>query len=407
MARKLIPSMIASLPLRGKPYQLYDTLERGLCLRVSPQGAKTFRYRIRPEGAKGRVITLGPYSEAAKPAHVTIKQAREWVERLRAARKGGPDELSRIEAELKAHLLPRPLVASAGKTVGQVVEGFLKMLAVRRKSAKEAKAVIDLDVLPVMGTTRLLDLKKRDCIAVLEKVVARGSKGRVTKTLRLLNQLLDYAENVEDDFVNPAGRLKAENLGAENDTRDRWLGETEIPIFWRALDPDPACSRLRSVPEPRTAVALRLLLLTAVRTGELRRAEWREIKLESATWTIPIEHQKLTKKQERTAKPFVVPLSPTVLALLKGLRAEAPDSRWVLSGIARDGAEGCYTDKAIGRAMRRMWKTHPELKKLPDASPHDLRRTARTWLGKLRVDPHICEGSGSHPERSRCAGVTI
>ena len=115
---------------------------------------------------------------------------------------------------------------------------------------------------------------------------------------------------------------------------------------------------------------------------------------------IPVENQKLTLKQAKKAKAFVVTLTPGAVAQFERLKALAePDdaehvSPWVLG--SERSHNGHFSDKAIGRCMRRVWQTHPALQRLPLASPHDLRRTCRTWLGKLGTPPHVAEHVLNH-----------
>jgi integrase len=394
------PSIDAYRP--GKEVEEFaDPKARGLVLRIHPSGVKSFRWRIRTPGLK-RVVTIGPWAFHETPAHVTLAQARTWLERLQAARRAGEAELARVEAQLKEELAPRAAVPDVvGCTVEEVAKRFLALLDTKRKRPEEARYVVEKDILPIIGHLGLRGLKKSDCRVVVERVVKRGAPVHAGKVLGLLKQLLSFASNVEDEFINPIADLKAENLGVENNIRDRWLTEKELPVLLQALEMSEAPRDVR-LPELRTRVALRLLLLTAVRSAELRLARWEEVDLEGGLWTVPVTNQKLTLKQAKQAKPFVIPLSPTALELFGALRAmveaetregEKP-SPWVLASGRAD--EGCYTDKALGKAMRRFWRSHPELKMLPEASPHDLRRTARTWLGRLGVAPHIAERCLNH-----------
>ena len=113
----------------------------------------------------------------------------------------------------------------------------------------------------------------------------------------------------------------------------------------------------------------------------------------------------MTRKQAQTAKPWIVPLTPPVVALFSELKQLAGESPWVLS--SDESKAGCYTDKALSKAMLRLWAGqsakgkrpllgHPNLVNLPPATPHDLRRTCRTWLGKLGAQPHIAERCLNH-----------
>ncbi len=139
-----------------------------------------------------------------------------------------------------------------------------------------------------------------------------------------------------------------------------------------------------------TRVALQLLLLLGVRSGELRLSRWADVDTENRTLTIPVEHQKLSLKQAKQASPFIVPLSPFALGLLEQLQhVGGMGNEYIFIGAKGDKP---ITDKVFGRAVRRM---------LPDMgverfTPHDLRRTLRTRLSEQGVPPHIAEKCLNH-----------
>ncbi len=374
----------------------------GLRLRVTPNGVKSFRWAVR-EADKQRWITLGRWTPTARRGYLTIGEARLWLERLKEAHHAG--ELAKTEAELQAHLAPLQVADRAlGKTVDEVAQEFWKVLDRQRKRGS-AEATSDYRKhFALIADIPLSQLKRSDCRGVVQRAFDGGAKVRAGKVLALLKQLLDYAERITDDtFTNPAARLRASDFGVRANSRKRWLDENEIPAFWHALkveagEPETAAERRKM------AAALRLLLLTAVRTGELRLAEWADVDLKAGRFTIPVKNQKLTLEQagKADARNFVIPLTRSALALFKELRDLAGDSPWVLPSTT--SKSGVYDDKSIGRFMRRLWvgekkrnvRAHPSLAKLKPASPHDLRRTARSWLGRLGVAPHIAERCLNH-----------
>jgi integrase len=154
------------------------------------------------------------------------------------------------------------------------------------------------------------------------------------------------------------------------------------------------------------AAALRLLLVLGLRTGELRLTKWESIDFKARTLTVPVALQKLTLGQQDSAEDFVVPLPPLAIELFEELQDLADDRPWVLPSMT--ARVGVYDDKSLGRYMRRLWKgerashgrsaakAHPALVGFKAASPHDLRRTCRTWLGKLGIAPHIAERVLNH-----------
>lgn len=412
MGKRLTPSAVDAATAKQQPYFLVDS-ETGLSLRVSPRGAKTFRLRLRsqnlPGEKKSRVIGLGAWSMEPARGFVTLGEARRWCDRFHAALKGGPAEFSKVEAELTALLAPLP-VATASPTsplVKDVAERFLSSLEQRRKRPAEARYVVKHDILPVIGEREILSLKRSDCRALVEGVVSRGAPVHAGKVLGLLRQLLSYAERVDDDFASPATTLRADDLGVQQNVSTRRLESHEVSVLWGALSMSAQwyAEQTYEAPHERVRIALKILLLTAARTAELRLARWEDIDLAEGTWVIPVKNQKLSVRQAKSGKPFVVPLSPTTAALFATLKRETEADGWVLPKFRDRVLEGrerkspptlTIDEKTVGKAMRRLWRGHPALNRLEPASPHDLRRTARTWLGKLGVAPHIAERCLNH-----------
>jgi hypothetical protein len=130
------------------------------------------------------------------------------------------------------------------------------------------------------------------------------------------------------------------------------------------------------------------------------------VSFDSAPWTIPTK-QKLTKRQERNAGPFVIPLPSLAVDLFRDLRELAGESPWAVASEEASG--GHFTDKALGLALRRLFADKAPRLVLAggDAHPHDLRRTMRTHLGRLRVPLHIVERCLNHSLGTSCTGLGL
>lgn len=123
-------------------------------------------------------------------------------------------------------------------------------------------------------------------------------------------------------------------------------------------------------------------MLTGVRTGELRVAEWSEFDFDNSLWTIPANHTKINVIMK-------VHLTEPVKHLLYQLR-QYNDSPYVLPGV--DG-KNVLTDRALPRAVNRI----QERIGLPKWIAHDLRRTFATHLGEtLNIDPVVIEKCLGH-----------
>ncbi|MEJ1935476.1 site-specific integrase, partial [Nostoc sp. NIES-2111] len=163
------------------------------------------------------------------------------------------------------------------------------------------------------------------------------------------------------------------------------LAYPELPAFMAAL-------RLREGFAPR---ALELLILTAVRTDSVRRAEWSEFDLDAAVWSIPIAHMK--DKRTRT-EPFRVPLAPPVLRLLRELRENRTGD------VLFPGPSGePLSNMAMLALLRKMNASDdgkPRWRDPRDARPivpHGFRSTFRTWAeDETRHPRSVIEQAMSH-----------
>ena len=416
--RGLTVPFIEALQPRADRYEVADRRAPGLRLRVHPSGVKSFRWSVT---ALGRVITIGPFhpAENAPPGFMSLKSAREWLERLKVAHAGGT--LPAVEAALRRELNLEPSTVEQTRpdrrTFAQIAEEFYADdIKKNRKRPEDARAILDNDLLPVLGARPFDEITTLECRDVVKRTIARGAKTHAGKVLQTLKQLWNYSQANGFTERNPPAPLEGRKIGVEQNESSRVLSAEEIPVFWKALDAARASDRRQTRDghvlhdtqklRPATAAALRVLLLTAVRSGELLRARWEHVDLDGATWKIPLENQKLTKEQERKRRKkaqedgsdgaFVIPLTPLALEQFKVLHAEAKGSAWVVASPDPESKTGRYDDKALGHAMRRLFAS--ELLVLPggEVTPHDLRRSARTHLAKLGVSHWICERCLNH-----------
>ena len=368
----------------------------GLRLRISPAGksgrggAKVWRWFVVLDGRRVNV-TLGDWSRDGS-AGLTLSKARQRLDELRAANQAGHlrDELARLGS--RRATAPASGNASSGPTVKEVVEAFRAFVGRRRKRPAEVEWTLDKVVLPALGERPIGSITTKEVRELVEVEVRRGAPTQAGKVLAHIKQLFRFAQGRDDVQANPADPLQPDVLGVVNRTCDRYLSPEEIAPFWHALD--------KSSATPTVRLALRLLLLLGVRSGELLRATWEEVDLEAATWTVPVAHQKLTRQQETRARPWVVPLAPKAAELMRELQAFAKSigSKYVAASFAAEDGAG-LSEQSLSHAMRRLFQGEEPLLKFAGErpTPHDLRRTVRTHLGDtLGVDFHIAERCLNH-----------
>jgi integrase len=153
------------------------------------------------------------------------------------------------------------------------------------------------------------------------------------------------------------------------------LSADEIRGLWHGLEAEPA----------QLASAVRLMLLTGQRRGEVLAMRWEHVNEDAGAWwwTIPAERAK-------NGLSHRVPLSPQAVTLVEGLRPSSADQPWVFAG-RKHGQHVTNVERAIDRARARQGLTH--------FTPHDLRRTAASLMTSLGIPRLTVKKILNHADR--------
>lgn len=332
----------------------------GFGIMIYPTGTKTWIYRYKIENKKDYII-LGHYPE------MSLSDARKSFLEFRDKRRAGlnPKEIIKEQNE-HDH-------STVKKLVFDWYTGYIEK---QRAQPKQIKQIIDADIIPLLGEKKLETLKTKDITQALDKIVNRGSPVHANKVLAALKQALGYGVRRGSIQQNPAESILAKDIGGMEKPRERNLSIDEIKNLWLFLDSDKHALSLQ------IKNAIKIILLTGIRTGELRLAQWIEFDFINSLWTIPAEHSK-------SRIPMKIHLSQMVKQLLFELKTQN-NSIYVLSGINEDLP---LSDKAIPKAVIRL----QERLGIPQWTPHDLRRTFATQLGEtLHIDPVVIEKCLGH-----------
>ena len=349
----------------------------GLLLQVrepaNPKGQipRSWILRVRI-GSTRQPIGLGSYPQ------ISLAEAREQAKKLVIEAKQGINLKVKKRAQRSALLT----AAAKNKTFRECAVAYMEAHSSDYTSDKHRKqwpATLETYAYPIIGNMMVADITMRDVLSVLnqETKVTETEKGRLwyvkTETAkRLLGRIktvLDYATvNEYRNGTNPA----------------QWTGylSTQLPSpkKLQKVEHHPAVpyqmigdfmSKLRAN-ESISAKAVEFLILTAVRSGSVRQAEWSEIDYEKKLWVIPAEHTKA--KQEHR-----VPLPPQAIKLLKSLPQLAG------SNIVFPSPTGkALSDMALSQLMRGM-RDKGDL--TVDAVPHGFRSTFRDWAAEQTAYP--------------------
>ena len=339
--------------------------------KVGSQMPRSWILRVKV-GDQRQPIGLGSYPQ------VSLAIAREQASKLSIEAKQGVNLKAKKAAQRSALIA----AAAKNKTFQECAAAYMDAHSsdyTNEKHRKQWPATLVTYAYPIIGNLLVSEIAMRDVRNVLEQetVVDKKTKGKLwymkTETAkRLLGRIktvLDYATVNEYRFgTNPA----------------QWTGflSTQLPSPKKIQKKEhhPAVpyqqigdfiSKLRSNPS-LSAKALELLILTAVRSGSVRNAEWTEIDFDNSLWVIPPEHTK-SRKEHR------VPLQPQAIKLLKSLNR--------LSGsnlIFPNRTNKALSDMALNQLMRGMRK-RDEL--TGEGVPHGFRSTFRNWAAEQTAYP--------------------
>src|SRR6185437_14653502 len=224
------------------------------------------------------------------------------------------------------------------------------------------------------------ELVKRDAVLLVDKVTARGSLVMANRIRDLANQAFNFAIGRDLIEVNPFAGIR--KPGGNEAPKERSLTSEEIRTVWRSLgSPGVEISTV-------VRLALKLILVTAQRPGEVIGATWSEFALDSdkPLWRIPAERIKTAKKTGNT-KPHEVPLSDLALETLAELRAlqkDQPRPCVAPSWQSNLKPDEPLSERALSRALRNNHEGG-KLFGLEPFTPHDLRRSAATAMTRLGI----------------------
>jgi len=338
---KLTAAAVARLKIApGERQQdVKDDTTRGLYLRLFASGKRSFIYRYKLGGRVG-VLTLG----AAET--LSLVQARHLAAGHTAALVQGYDPGAAAQ-QAKAQVRRMPTVADFAD---EFIERYAKP---NKRTWSEDQRQLARDVLPAIGRLKLDAVHRRDIVALVDAVRDRGAPVQANRVLAVVRRLFGFA--VERCVINQSPVTYVRQT--RETPRERVLTDAEIVTLWQA-----APGRMN----PFTLRALRLLLLTGARSGEVVGIARSEIDLEARRWLLPADRSK-----NRLA--HVVPLADPALDIVTAAMAESWSDHWLFP--AARGA-GHMTGFGLQQAVARLFgPQHPTV--------HDIRRTVGTRLSAL------------------------
>ena len=321
----------------------------------------------------------------------TGRSSKSWVQRLRLKGKiieiglGSYPVTSLAEARYKA--LNNARMVSAGHdprtpvaVVPTFVEALEAVIALHSENWKDGgktenlwRRSLETYAIPIFGRKPVSEITSANVLAVLAPIWAH-KRPTAMKVRRRVSAVMKWAvvEGYRDD--NPAGDAVTAALprGGHVPTHQRALPFAEVGAAITTIRDSGAW--------PATKLAFEFLTLTGTRSQEVRLADWNEIDLDTATWTIPESRMKAGREHR-------VPLSRQAIAMLESVRGEMSDG----SGLIFRSQRGKpLTDSTISKLLR---------ENNIGCVPHGMRSSFRDWAAECTDVPReIAEHAIAHVE---------
>lgn len=353
-----------------KPLKLNDG--QGLYLDIRPSGAKIWRYRYWQTPKKDGIFTIGEY-----PA-VTLAEARREREWAREQVRQGlnPTQVRAAESLQRKGEHANTFESIALEWIEQNRDHW------STSYCKQVEIFLSKDVFPKIGDFPIRMVKAAHILEVIKSVEKRGAQSIAVLIRQWSGQIFRYAVATLRADSDPTSAL-AGSLKRKAVRHNPPLPRSEIPKFMGLLN---KYGGYRG-----TVIAMRLMLLTFVRTIELRAAEWSEFDLSTAEWRIPADRMKMKKKM-KAGEAHIVPLSKQAVELLLELHTLSGSQRFLFPNLR--SPKRYMTATTVNRALERMGYAGK-------FSGHGFRSTASTLLHELGWRSEVIERQLAHAERDK------
>lgn len=391
-----------------------DSDVRGLALRVSPGGQKswTYRYRDKLLGKQSRVTlgTFDPNSDSepdeAGVRALTLSGARIAARQLRAQVDAGVDPAAEIRRKRETAR------SQEIKVMADLAAAYFTACdtGTHRGGKRRKKAASTISAERWIWGKYLRDRIGADTPEAITKTRVRGilrdilteAPSQSNKARALLSQMFNFAIVEERVAANPVALVQKM---AEDGVRTRTLTDAELKTLWAGLEQRTGFTTKRDDGEEDkvflskgVCIAIQLAIFTLQRRGEISGIHRSELDLERKTWVIPAERTKGRAEH-------LVPLPDRAVALIKAALKLHEGRRKGPSDYVFPSPHSSDKPIAPGALSHAMAHLAPALD-LKDISLHDTRRTGATGMAALGVAPFIVSKVLAHKDAGGGAAIT-
>jgi len=350
-----------------KPYTLNDG--QGLSLLINTDGSKGWRFRYRYAG-KAKLMSFGTYPL------ITLAEAREKRGEARKQVANGIDPVAEKKAQKLAQKLSVENSFEAISREWHTNKADRWTLAYR----EEIMRTFEQDVFPYIGQRPITEIKPLELLEVLRRIEKRGALEKTRKVRQRCGEVFRYAIITGRAEYNPAPDL-ASALAVPKQKHHPFLSAEELPYFVKDLEGYTGSIITKN--------AAKIVMLTGVRTQEMRFATWEEIDLARAIWEIPAERMKMRR-------PHIVPLSTQVVELFKQLQPITGHYPYIF--IGRNNRRKPISKESVNQVIELLgYKGR--------ATGHGFRHTMSTILHEQGFDSAWIETQLAHVDKNSIRGV--
>ncbi|MGI8894937.1 MAG: tyrosine-type recombinase/integrase [Casimicrobiaceae bacterium] len=363
----LTTTAIRSAKPRKKQYKLTDA--GGLYLLIAPSGGKWWRLKYRHDG-KEKLLSLGTFPDTS------LADARARRGDARGLIAKGFDPSAQRQAEKREAVIreTNSFAAVALEWHGKQARSWTP------RHADDVRRRLERNLFPALAALPVAEITAPDLLAAARQVESRGAHDLAHRMIGVAGQVFRYAVATGRCDRDPSGDLRGA-LTPHKPRNQAAVSPEDLPALLRAIDGYAA------IGDKQTALALRLLCLTFVRTSELIGAKWGEfadLDGDAPTWAVPAERMKMKAEH-------VVPLSRQVVAVLRELHAIAGESDYILPG--RNPDKPISNNTLLFALYRLGYKG--------TMTGHGFRAVASSLLNESGYRPDVIERQLAHKEPNK------
>jgi integrase len=327
-------------PPRPKQIDFWDEALAGFGLRVSYNGRKAWVVLYRCNGVKGR-LTLGRFDT------IPLADARDQAREALRSAATGVDPAIRKERDREAPTFK--------KLADRYIEEYAQP---RKRTWQKDRRLLDNNLIPTLGRKKAHLITRAELRAELNAIKNRPAPIEANRTYEVVRKLYNWAIDEEILTESPAFKLAKP---ADEIRRERTLTADELQSFWQALEKASPIAR----------GVFRTMLLGLQRRNEVTRMRFPDLDRRENWWNLAAD---LTK----TKRPYRVPLTPAMLAIIEEMEGLSLDPEWV---FPRAGGGGPVPETSVTRPFRRLIKGAG----IAHFMPHDLLHTATSHMTALGI----------------------